>query len=191
MQAKEKIQRLRSEASEKHWGKCREIAGELMKELKNADMIKLVQTHMKRFLLICQRTYSSDSIFDSVIEIIRDTNSLQELKDQITEILNQLDGKCDPDYIGMNSFRSSLNEFKRLSSLSVEGILDVVSGIHMAILTHTWGIDNLELWTQWYRQESPEAKSILAKYFWPNVETQELYKKCWNYTADIVQDLLM
>jgi hypothetical protein len=91
----------------------------------------------------------------------------------------------------MNGFRSTLNEFNRLPSLSVEGILNIVSGIHSAILSHIWGMQNLELWSRWYKRETPQDLSILAKYFLPDVKTQELDKANWDYTVDKIQDLLM
>jgi hypothetical protein len=191
MQTNEKILRLRSEASEKQWGKCTEVLGELLRELNNDDIIKFIQAHINRFLLICQSTYPFDSDFNEAIDVIQSTDSFQELKNQIAEIVTQIDGKCDPDYPGMNGFRSSLNEFNRLPSLSIEGILNIVSGIRTTILAHTWGTQNLELWTRWYRQETPQDKSILAKHFWSAVETQELNKANWDYTADKIQDMLM
>ena len=184
------ILKLRVEASEGNWKQCRELLGELVQKLDDSDAIKLVQVHMRRFLLICSYAFASDAAFEEVVEILRDTDSLRDLKQQITEILNPLDDKLDPDYAGMNSFRSGLNEFKRVPTLSVEGILDVVSGIHSAIVTHYWGMNNMELWRRWYTRESPQDKLILAKYFLPDVETQALFKKYWLYTADIVQELL-
>jgi hypothetical protein len=139
------ILKLRVEASEGNWKQCRELFGELVQKLDDSDAIKLVQVHMRRFLLICSYAFASDAIFEEVTEIIRDTDSLRDLKEQITEILKPLDDKCDPEYAGMNSFRSGLNELKRLPTLTVDGVLDVVSSIHMAIHTHIWGIDNPEL----------------------------------------------
>jgi hypothetical protein len=54
MQTDEKILTLRSEASEKQWGRCREVLGELLRELGTEDVVKFIQAHINRFLLICQ-----------------------------------------------------------------------------------------------------------------------------------------
>jgi hypothetical protein len=189
------LKKLRNVESTRQWNECRENVRILLTHMTEIAIVRVLLRQIARFLTDAQKTYPHDEDIIAEISQLEDVTSLKLLFESATSINVILHKRSKEP--GINNFRNALKRLQKVGSIEsasadyYDTILDVLSGILMAILDHQWGENNPELWHKSFWQETREDAFIRVKHFWSNPKTFQLNKALWNAVADDIESGLV
>lgn len=185
------LKQLRSVESTKKWNDCRENVRLLLQHMTEVGIVRMLLRQIERFLTDVHKSYPDDKDISAEISELGDVTSLKSLLASASSI-NAIFEKHSSEP-GINNFRNALKRLMRLESIETlsvdyyDTMVDVLSGILMAILDHQWGRNNLDLWQRSFWQKTREDALIRVKHFWPSPETVELNRELWSTVADDIE----
>lgn len=182
---------LRIAASTRQWNECRKNVKSLLTAIPQVDIARILTKQIKHFLSNASNTYPDDTDIVDEISCLVEVNSFRMMLDCVKRIYSILEKRSNQP--GINNFRNALKHLMTLDVIEgspekyLDDLIDVLSGILMAILSHEWGNQNQDLWNKSFEQRSRSDAFILAKHFWPDPRTVALNEKLWNEVADDIE----
>lgn len=160
------------------WDTCRMCIAELLPEIKEADVAVIIQKRMKRFL----NDFSQSVDVSKAVETLEeDCSSFDVLTKQAQFIYSLLkDREPSP---GLPNYRNVLKKLAGMKAArspeNVETIVDIFSGMVVAIMDYHRGSKNPEMWKKWLYFKTKEDFIEGTKYFSSDLESKELIKLLW------------
>lgn len=193
MNQKEILDSLRAAAERDQWNLCRDTVTMLLRVLPPAAELEIVTKHIRRFLVDFARSHPQDEDIAHFIGTVYRKTDDKALRHDVEHIETMLDKYWDEP--GVSNFRNALKRLSRLSESTscqseyIDAVVNILSGVIMAIDIHNWGKANHSLWQLFFKDNPTAGIMTLAKH-WSDPERVQLRKSIWFDVANDIEMML-
>jgi hypothetical protein len=184
------LKTLRENISNAQWNLCLENMRQLLQYISRNDTLKIVLDMVKRFLI---EILNNNLNNETIVYIAQNLNftTIDDIQEQMEKINQLFKNKYSEP--GVNNFRTAIKQLLELSEFNypsddyINTVVNIISGLLLAITLFDWGSRKPDLWQKWFLQKSEDDVFILARYYVNDTKVIELNRIIWMQLANDIE----